>query len=167
MVVRWIAILALCAAACAPRVDGPAARQRAHDQADGDRLGAQLAALPGVVRTEVVLRREVRDPLATTPPSPSMLSMVVLVDDRADRAAITAHAAQLARALAPELVPTLVVEVGAIRPTLAKVGPFTVEARSRKSIKVTLAIALALIAALAAWIAAQEYRVLVRYRRGA
>jgi type III secretory pathway lipoprotein EscJ len=160
---RWLVIvgLALVLAACAPAVDGPVERQRASDRADGDQLAAQLAALPGVVRAQVVLRHAARDPLATAPPSPAGVSVVVIVDDQADRAAITETARRLARTAAPALEPTIVVEVGAIRPTLAKVGPFTVEAASKGPLRGVLGVALAVIAALAGWIAWRE-----RQRRG-
>ena len=89
-------------------------------------------------------------------------SIAIAIDDRADRAAITDAARTLARALAPEAAPAIVVEVAAIRPSLAKVGPFTVEAASRGPLKAALAAALALIAALAGWIG----RTSLRQRRG-
>jgi hypothetical protein len=153
--------LALALAACAPVVEGPAERQRALDREDGVRLAAQLAALPGVVRAEAVVRRAVRDPLAgraapadrAAPTAGAAASLAIVVDDRADRAAITGAARTLARAIVPEAAPAIVVEVGAIRPRLAQVGPFTVEAASQAPLKATLVAALALIAALAAWIA--------------
>lgn len=148
-----ILALALALAACAPAVDGPAERRRALDREDGAQLTAQLAALPGVVRAEAVVRRPVRDPLAPARPEVEAASIVVVVDDRADRASITEAARTLARALVPEVAaPAIVVEVGARRPSLAKVGPFTVEAASRAPLRATLAAALALLAALAAWI---------------
>jgi len=145
-------------AACAPTVDGPAERQRSADRSDADRLAAQLSALPGVVRAEVMLRRAASDPLATTPPAPPAVSLVVIVDDQADRAMTSEAARRLARAVAPALEPTLVVEVGAIRPTLATVGPFTVEATSRGPLRAVLGSVLAVIAGLAGWIAYRERR---------
>lgn len=160
--------LAIALAACAPVIDGPAERQRALDREDGARLAAQISALPGVVRVEAVIRRAVRDPLAPRAAAPAApapaahapaahapaaaASIAIAVDDRADRAAITDAARTLARALAPEAAPAIVVEVAAIRPRLAQVGPFTVEAASRGPLKAALAAALALIAALAGWI---------------
>jgi len=156
--VRISALVLAVVAACAPVVDGPAERQRSADRADADRLAAQLSALPGVVRAEVMLRRAARDPLATTPPAPPAISLVVIVDDKADRATTTEAARKLARAAAPELEPTLLVEVGAIRPTLAKVGPFTVEATSRGPLRALLGSVLAVIAGLAGWIAYRERR---------
>jgi len=143
---------------CAPAVDGPVERQRAADRLDGAQLTAQLAALPGVVRAEVALHRPAVDPLATTPAARASASLVLVVDDRADRAALTAHARTLARATAPGVEPAIIVEVGAIRPTLARVGPFTVEARSQAALKATLAVALALIAGLAGWLAYAQRR---------
>ncbi|MBS1122221.1 MAG: hypothetical protein H6Q90_4449 [Deltaproteobacteria bacterium] len=151
-------ILALVLAACAPTVDGPVERQRAADLADGDQLAAQLAALPGVVQAKVLLRHAARDPLATTAPSPAGASLVVIVDDQADRVAVADAARQLANAAAPELAPTIIVEVGASRPTLAKVGPFTVEAASKGPLRAVLGISLAVIAVLAGWIAWRERR---------
>ena len=151
-----VAAWAACAAcmACVPIVDGPAERQRARDREDGARLAAQLAALPGVVRAEVVLRRAVRDPLAppSTPAPPAGASIVAIVDDRTDRAAIAGAARMLLASLAPDLTPAIVVEVGAVRPSLARVGPFTVEAASKAPLQAALAGALALIAALAGWL---------------
>jgi hypothetical protein len=152
-----IAAAALAAGACAPAVDGPAERQRALDREDGVRLGAQLAALPGVLRAEVVIRRPARDPLApAAPAAPPTASIAIAADDGADRAALAAAARTLARALVPEAAPAIVVEVGARRPRLAEVGPFTVEAGSREPLRAALAAALALIAALAGWIGWRE-----------
>lgn len=156
---RWLLVVVL--VGCAPSVDGPGEHQRAIDRADGERLTAQLAALPGVVRAEVMLHRAARDPLATAPASPAGASLVVIVDDQTDRAATTDAAHRLARAIAPDVEPTVLVEVGAIRPTLAKVGPFTVDATSRNPLRAVLGGALALIAGLAGWIAWRE-----RQRRG-
>lgn len=153
------AILVASLAACAPAVDGPVEQQAAVDVRDTTRLTAQLAALPGVVRAEVILHRPARDPLSLTAPAPPTSSIVVIVDDRADRTRIDASARSLTRALAPTVEPTIVVEVGAHRAELATVGPFTVEASSKSALKGTLALALLLIAALAGWLA-------WTYRRG-
>ena len=148
---RWLAFAVL-VLACAPIVDGPVERQRALDESDAARLHAQVLALPGVARAEVVLTRPARDPLTTSSSAPAT-SLVIVVDDRADRAKIEASARALARAITPSVVPTIVVEVGVHRPTLATVGPFTVTQSSKGPLKAALAIALALIAALASWIA--------------
>lgn len=143
---------------CAPSVDGPVERQRALDRADSAQLAAQLQALPGVQRSEVVLHRAARDPLALHD-AVAGGSIVVVVDDRTDRAAMRETAGALARALAPELEPTIVVAAGAPRVELAKVGPFEVASGSRAAVRATLLAALAVIAALAVWIARS-------YRRG-
>ena len=149
---RWLAFAVL-VLGCAPSVDGPVDRQRAVDRDDATRLHAQVLALPGVARAEVVLTRPARDPLATTSPTSPTTSLVIVVDDRADRAKIEASARTLARAITPAVDPTIVVEVGVHRPALATVGPFTVAQSSKGPLKAALAIALALIAALAGWIA--------------
>jgi type III secretory pathway lipoprotein EscJ len=148
--VRWFLVLLV---ACAPVVDGPAEMQHTIDRVDEQRLTAQLLALPGVVRAEVLIRRPARDPLGTQPAAAPGASIVVIVDDQTDRAATTAAARSLANVAAPGIEPAIVVEVGAVRPVLAKVGPFTVEAASKGRLKAVLAIALAVIAALAGWIA--------------
>jgi hypothetical protein len=152
-------VVAIVLAACAPAVDGPAERQRAGDRADAIRLSAQLDALPGVVRSEIVVRRPVADPLTTAAAAAPTASLVIIIDDRADKAAIGKTARALFHAIEPGLEPTIVVEVGAVRPTLAKVGPFTVEARSKGPLRAVLAGALGIIAVLAGWLA-------FRYRRG-
>lgn len=145
--------LVVMAVACAPVVDGPVEKQRISDRNDGDRLAAQLAALPGVVRTEVMLRRPVRDPLGVDPPASGAASIVVIVDDQADRAATLETTKRLAAAAAPDIDPAIVVEVGAVRPVMAKIGPFTVEAKSKGPLKAALVVVLALLAAVAGWIA--------------
>jgi len=155
---RLVVMFALLAA-CAPTVEGPVERQAAVDRADSARLTAQLVALPGVVHAEVILHRPARDPLSLAAPAPGSSSLVIVVDDRADRTRIDTSARSLARAIAPAIEPTVVVEVGAHRADLATVGPFTVEAASRGPLKAALAVALALIAALAGWLA-------WTYRRG-
>lgn len=155
---KAFAVALIAVVACAPRVDGPVAEQRAADRADAARLSAQIGALPGVVRTELVLQRATRDPLSSIPASLPVLSTVVVVDDRADRAAVTARVRELATAVAPDIAPTIVVEVGAVRPVLARVGPFEVEARSQKPLKATLASVLALVALLSGAIAVHHAR---------
>jgi len=139
---------------CAPTVDGPVERQRAADLADGDRLALELAALPGAISAHATLRRPVADPLALAPPSPAGAAVLVVIDDRADRAATARDARALVRAAAPEIAaPEIVVEVGAPRAELAKVGPFTVEAGSRGLLRGVLGALLAAIAALAGYVA--------------
>ena len=152
-------VVAIALAACAPTVDGPVERQRAVDRDDGDRLALQLAQLPGAVSAQVTLHRAARDPLGVSPPSPASAAALIIVDDQANRAAVTQAATTLVRAAAPEITaPAIVVEVGVVRPTLAKVGPFTVEASSKGTLKAVLAIALAMIAGLAGWIALSSRR---------
>ncbi len=147
---RWLLVLLV---ACAPVVDGPVEKQRTTDRSDGDRLAAQLSALPGVVRTEVMLRRPVRDPLGVEPAAAGTASIVVIVDDKADRTATLEATKRLAAATAPNIEPAIVVEVGAVRPVMAKLGPFSVEASSKRPLKIALAIVFAVLAALAGWIA--------------
>lgn len=154
---RWIVSLALAlAVGCAPPIDGPVEHQRTADRADADRLATQLAALPGAVRAEVTLHRPVTDPLTETSTPPSA-AIVVIVDDKADRRTITRSAIALVRGTAPEIPePEIVVELGATRPQLASVGPFTVEVRSKQKLVGLLAAAFAAITALAGWIAWRE-----------
>ncbi|NVB83268.1 MAG: hypothetical protein HOV81_33155 [Kofleriaceae bacterium] len=152
-----IAVLVACSlAGCAPTIDGPVERQRAADRADADRLAQQLGQLPGAVRAEVTLHRPTLDPLSevATPPSAAIL---VVVDDKADKRAIARAAAALLRGTAPEIPePEIVVEVGAIRPVMAKVGPFSVDVRSKRALAGALGLAFGLVAALAIWIAWRE-----------
>ncbi len=149
--VRWLLILLV---ACAPVVDGPVDKQRVVDRSEGDRLATQLSALPGVVRADVIVRRPVRDPLAPREVvAPATASIVVIVDDQADRATTIDATRRLAGAAVPGIVPAIVVEVGAARPALAKLGPFTIEASSKGPLKIAFALVLALLAAAAGGIA--------------
>jgi len=148
--IRWVMALAL---ACAPPVDGPVEQQRAVDRDDGDRLAAQLAQLPGAVRADVTLHRAVRDPLDGRD-VPASAAVLVVVDDKADRSAIADAATRLTHATAPDIpAPAVVVELGAVRPELTTVGPFHVESGSKSKLKVTLAVLLGAVLALAAMIA--------------
>lgn len=150
---RTLALLVVIA--CAPTIDGPVDQQRARDAADAARVSAQLAALPGAVHADVTLHRAVHDPLG--PSQPASAGVVIIVDDRADRAAIERTARALLRGTAPEIAdPEVAVEVGAVRPRLAKVGPFTVEARTKPRLVAALAVLLALVAGLAGWVAWRE-----------
>ncbi|HEY4179248.1 MAG TPA: hypothetical protein VGM90_20535 [Kofleriaceae bacterium] len=147
------AILALALAACAPSVDGPVEKQRAVDTQDGNALRAQLAALPGAVGAQVVIHRGAIDPLAAVATvSATTATAVIVVDDKADRSATTLRATQLVTATAG-VTPTIVIAVGAHHHELASLGPFVVDAASKGPLKATLALALALIAGLAGWIA--------------
>ena len=85
--------------------------------------------------------------------------MLLVVDDRADRTRLAADARALTRAAAPEIAsPEIVVEVGATRAELASVGPFTVDAHSKKPLTIALALLLAAIAALAGYVAVRATR---------
>lgn len=147
--------------ACAPTIDGPIERQRAADLADSDRLAAQLAQLPGAVRAHVTLHRAVVDPL-TRQATQASAAVLIVVDDGADRRAITRSARALVRGTAPEITePSIAVELGAVRPTLAHVGPLAVAASSRRPLVAAFALAFAVIAGLAGVIAWRErWRVL-------
>jgi type III secretory pathway lipoprotein EscJ len=151
-----VALVIVALVACAPQLDGPLERQRAIDRGDADRLAAQLAQLPGAVRADVTLHRPAIDPL-TEAASPGSAAVLIVVDDRADRGAITRSAIALVRGTAPEIAePSVVVELGAVRPQLATVGPFTVDARDKPRLVALLAIALALIALLSGLVALRE-----------
>lgn len=151
-----VAVVAVAVAACAPVIDGPVEHQRAVDRDDATRLAAQLAQLPGAARADVTLRRPVVDPLSQTT-TPGSAAVLVVVDDVADRRAIQRSAIALVRGTAPEISePAIVVELGAIRPRLARVGPFTVEAGSKGRVVAALAAAFGVIALLAGWLAWRE-----------
>ena len=156
---RWLIVLC---AACAPDVGGPLERQHARDRDDGDRLAAQLAELPGALRATVTLHRpEAVDPYGPRTsdlgPRPAGAAIVIVVDDHADRAAITDTARRLTHAIAPEISdPQIAVAIGAPRVELASVGPFQVEKHSRRAIIATLAALLAAIAFVAGLLAWRE-----------
>jgi type III secretory pathway lipoprotein EscJ len=151
-----VALLLVACMACAPQIDGPIERQRALDRADSARLAVQLAELPGAVRAEVTLHRPTLDPL-TAAATPGSAAVLVVVDDQADRRAIQRSAIALVRGTAPEIgEPAIVVELGAVRPELASVGPFVVDARSKRGVVAAFAVALVLIAGLAGFIAYRE-----------
>lgn len=154
---RIVALVVLALAACAPAVDGPTERRRAADREDADRLAAQLTQLPGTVTAGVTVHRPAMDPLALAPASPATGLALIVVDDSADRDAITRTARSLFAATAPEVAaPAIEVVVGGHRPQLASVGPFTVSASSARPLRAVLAGALGLVALLAAWIALRE-----------
>ena len=151
-----LALVLVACVACAPQIDGPLERQRTIDRDDGTRLAAQLSQLPGAVRAEVTLHRAVNDPLTSTS-TPASAAILVVVDDQADPRAIQRSTIALVRGTAPEIAePSIVVELGATRPALATVGPFTVEARSKSRVVAAFALALALVVALAGYIAWRE-----------
>lgn len=136
-------------------VDSPADRARAADLADSDRLSVQLAALPGALSAHATLHHTFRDPLTpVVASSPSSAAVLIVIDGGADVAATRDAATALVRATAPDIAqPAVLVEVGAPRPVLATVGPFTVEQHSRSRLIATLAAGLAIIAGLALVIA--------------
>jgi type III secretory pathway lipoprotein EscJ len=151
--VRFLIVLLV---ACAPQIDGPIERQRAIDRDDSTQLAAQLAQLPGAVRANVTLRRPVVDPLTETA-TPGSAAVLVVVDDRADRRSIQRSAIALVRGTAPEISePSIIVELGAVRPELAEVGPFTVEAASKPRVVAAFVVALAAIVMLAGYVAWRE-----------
>lgn len=151
-----IAALVACAPSCAPSIDGPIERQRTIDREDGERLAAQLAQLPGAVRASVTLRRPIVDPL-TEVATPGSAAILIVVDDKADRRAIETSALALVRGTAPEIdEPAIAIALGAVRPELATVGPFTVEARSKARVVLGFASTLALVVMLAGYIAWRE-----------
>lgn len=148
--------------ACAPTIEGPAERQRARDRDDADRLGVGLAQLPGAVRAEVWLRRGSVEPF-TGAASPTSVAALVVIDDHADRDVLAGHARNLVRAAVPEVAaPAIVIARGAPRPRLAAVGPFTVEAGSRRRLVAAIAAAFAALAGLGAWVAWHERRRIAR-----
>lgn len=150
-------MLGVVLAACAPTIDGPLELQRKVDLSDGDRLALQLGALPGAVAAHVTIHRAVRDPLAVAPLATSSAAILIVIDDRADRSAVSAAASRLVHAAVPEVgSPEIVIEVGAHRPVLAAVGPFTVEQGSQRPLRAVLGGALIVIAVLAGWIAIRE-----------
>jgi hypothetical protein len=156
-----VAIAVVISVGCAPVIDGPIDHQRAIDRDDSARIAAQLAHLPGVVTADVVLRRAMRDPLALAPPSPAAFSAVLTVDGHAEPPVIRAATERLARAALPELPGApLAIEIhaGAPRATVARVGPFLVEASSRAPLKAVLAAGCLAIAALAGALARTAWR---------
>jgi hypothetical protein len=159
-VLRVAVVACVLAGACAPVVDTPETRSRSADVADGDRLSAQLAALPGAWSAHATLHRAFRDPL-TGQSSPAAASALIVVEAAADRAELQRAAGVLVRAAAPDVVaPAVIVVAGAPRPELASVGPFRVARGSRGLLVATLAAGLVAIAGLAIALA----RVLQRQR---
>ncbi|CAN5919264.1 hypothetical protein BH11MYX3_BH11MYX3_31240 [soil metagenome] len=154
----WLIVgIAIGLGGCAPTVDGPLERQRAADRDDADHLAAQLGRLPGAISASVTLHRAARDPLGVAGPTLPAGVVLIVTDDGADRAALSRTAATLFSATAPEIMaPAIEVVVGAHRPALASVGPFTVEESSKPALRIVLAIALSVIAALAGWVAVRE-----------
>jgi type III secretory pathway lipoprotein EscJ len=158
------ALLTIAIIACAPMIDGPIERQRTIDRQDAERLALQLGQLPGALHAEVVLHRPVFDPL-TRQQTPASAAVVLVIDDHADRAALTSSVRDIVQASAPEIAePKIAIAFGWHRPELATVGPFTVEAGSAGRLRAVLAIAFGALALCASWIAWHE-RVRVVARR--
>ena len=135
-------------------VPSPRAQQAALDDADARRLEAQLATLPGVRRASVVIHRPVADPLARNPVQRAPGASIVIVSSDAS---IEPRARALAGAVLDELrTEVVVVPPTPPPPTLASVGPFEVTASSATPLRVTLALALVLIAGLAGVVAYRE-----------
>ncbi len=159
-----VALVLLALAACAPSIGGPAEQQRTRDRDDAARLATQLAELPGAVRAEVTLHRPVFDPL-TQAATPASAAVLVVIDDRADHAAVRRSALALVRGTAPEVgEPAIAIELGAIRPVITHVGPFAVETHSKSRLVAVLAIVLGLIVMLSGYIAWRERVRVLRHR---
>ncbi len=130
----------------------PAAAARAADDALGRRLRAHLIALPMIADAEVVIERAPPDPLARTPAvaTPSVtIALVADADAPVDRLDGLARAA--ARTLVGDDARTAITILPVHRrPTLARLGPFTVAASARGPLLAVIAGALAVIAVLAA-----------------
>jgi hypothetical protein len=164
--VRWAAALVVLAA-CTAHVDGPADEHAARDRAAGVELAAHLTALPGVARASALVHTPFVDPLAAAAPAdrPSA-SIALAAAPGADAAMIERDARALAAAALRADPHDVAIAVEAPPPAaaLARVGPFEVAAGDRTALAVTLVVALAAIAALAAWIAALQLR--AQRRRG-
>lgn len=171
-----VAVIALAwavAAACAPQeaFAPPAERHARADARLGADLAAHLAALPGVADASVVVRTPRLDPLGPlgpAPPAPARASVILTLAPGADAAAATDAARAAVVAAVPGLAADAVAVVAAAPPGparagLTRVGPFEVDAGSRRPLQLALAAALVAIAALAGWIVALE----LRRRRGA
>ena len=119
------------------RSTGRVERQRAIDREDGDAARRAAGALPGVVARDVALHhadRAIRS--AVTPRSPAGgCSAVITIDDQADRARDRRDARTVgSHATAPEIADAddRRSRSARHRPTLVEVGPFRVEASSRR-----------------------------------
>lgn len=156
---RAIVLVAL--VACTAKVDGPADLHAARDRAAAVELAAHLSVLPGVARASAIVHTPFADPLA--PPAPAArttASIAIAIAPGLDAARVSRDARTLATAAlgADSADVTIAVEAVPDVPALATVGPFTVAARDRGALVATLVLALAIIAALAAWIALLQLR---------
>lgn len=139
-------------------VPSPRARHDAADGADAGQLERQLAAIPGVASASVVVHRPFVDPLAPPSPPTAATASVLVVEARSDPS-IEQRVRTLARAALPD-VPVSIVVAPPVAPPVAtaNVGPFVVAAESKRALQATLAIALAVIAALAGYVAWNQRR---------
>ena len=165
---RWALLVVL--AACTAHVDGPADEHAARDRAAGVELAAHLAALPGVARASALVHTPFADPLgplgplgplaAQAPADKTSASIALAAAPGADAAPLERDARTLAAAALRAEPRDVAIAVEAPPPAaeLAHVGPFAVAARDRTALAVTLVVALAAIAALAAWIATLQLR---------
>jgi len=122
------------------------------DASDARGIEAVLRAAPGAIDAQVALHRRFRDPL-TGATSQAAGAVLLLVDDRADRVALDARARALVHAVAPEVTPQVIVTLAGHRAELASVGPFTVEASSKRPLIGALVGLLAAVALLAGYVA--------------
>jgi type III secretory pathway lipoprotein EscJ len=170
-----IALAWAVAAACAPQeaFAPPAERHARADARLGADLAAHLAALPGVADASVVVRTPRIDPLGPlaplaplappAPAGPARASVILTLAPGADAAAATDAARAAVVAAVPGLAADAIAVVAAAPPGparagLTRVGPFEVDAGSRRPLQLALAAALVAIAALAGWVVALELR---------
>lgn len=152
----WIVAVVVVTCGCdRDLVPSPHARHDAEDVADARRLEQQLAALPSVSRASVVVHRPFVDPLEPQRDVQPARASVLLVST----ADLESTVKQLATAALPD-VPVSIVIVPPSPPPVktATVGPFVVAEGSRRALQATLAIALALIAGLAGYVAWSQRR---------
>jgi hypothetical protein len=145
-------LIAIAVCACAPAIDTAAERASAIDAGDAEHAAAVIRTAPYVIDARVALHRAFRDPL-TGASSRGAAMVVVIVDARAQSAAIDAVARSAIRALMPDVTPQVVVTAAGQRDELARVGPFTVAASSKLPLTVVLVLLLAAVAALAGYVA--------------
>lgn len=134
----------------------PEAGQRRALAASAETLAVHLETLPGVRDASVVIDAPLADPLGPAAPAPPPRASIVLaLADGADAAALERAARDAVAGAVVGLDPAqvTVASAPAPRPPRSRVGPFEVAPGSRAPLVATLALALALIAGLAGWIA--------------
>jgi hypothetical protein len=150
--------------ACTVHVDGPSDEHAARDRTAGVELAAHLGALPGIAHASAIVRTPYDDPLRppapAAPPAKTTASIAIALAPGADAVRIEGDARALAAAAlhADPADVTIHAASPPDAPALAHVGPFEVVARDRTALTLTLIAALAIIAALAAWIASLQLR---------